>query len=169
VVLAGRPACGPYGSVRHSSPGTNRYRRGGSPARGFISALCKGGGIHAQHGWWVSSPQGCVFLRKHLPVANGLLWFHSSWVVVEAPWAAGMGLPAASPYGVGVRDPWFWRAAGCAAPTDPCGPAVPLFTLHSSLCPAFSYFFSRLHFSASMARANMSTWRASPGSAISST
>ena len=38
--------------------------------------------------------------------------------------AAGMGLPAASPYGVGVRDPWFWRAAQRAAPTDPCGTAV---------------------------------------------
>lgn len=32
-----------------------------------------------------------------------------------------------------------------------------------------SYFFSRLHFSASMAKANMSTWRASAGLPISST
>ena len=28
-----------------------------------LSALCKGGGIHAQHGWWVSSP-GCVSLQS---------------------------------------------------------------------------------------------------------
>ena len=57
------------------------------------------------------------------------------WVVVEALWAAGMGLPAASPYGVGVRDPWFWRAAGCAASTDPCRPALP-----SSLCTLHCFF-----------------------------
>ena len=31
----------------------------------FLSALCKGGGIHAQHGWWVSSPMGCVALQRN--------------------------------------------------------------------------------------------------------
>ena len=109
VVLAGRPACGPYGSVRHSSPGTNRCRRGGSPARGFISALCKGGGIHAQHGWWVSSPQGCVFLQKHLPVANGLLWREA---VVHALWEAALH--------------------GAGGSGDPALPSS-LFPLHSAL------------------------------------
>lgn len=43
------------------------------PTTVFLSALCKGGGIHAQHGWWVSSPLGCVSIQKNLPLADGIL------------------------------------------------------------------------------------------------
>ena len=58
-------------------------------------------------------------LKKEL-LPGQQLFFCAGWAL----WEAGMGLPAASPYGVGVRNPWFWRAAQRAAPTDPCGTAV---------------------------------------------
>nr|DAM34514.1 MAG TPA: hypothetical protein [Caudoviricetes sp.] len=44
----------------------------------FLSALCKGGGIHAQHGWWVSSLLGCVFIQEHLRTLYGIAMGH--WI-----------------------------------------------------------------------------------------
>ena len=49
-----------------------RERRPGAPATVFSIRLYKGGGIHAQHGWWVSS-QGLPFHSETFAGANGIL------------------------------------------------------------------------------------------------